>query len=59
MHYYQVDLFYVVLDIQLQELHNRFPETNAELLFCVACFSPRNKFCEFDKQNFIQFVQFY
>ena len=31
-HHYQVELFYVVIDIQLQELNSRFTEVNTELL---------------------------
>ena len=31
-HHYQVELFYVVIDMQLQELNSRFTEVNTELL---------------------------
>ena len=59
IHHYRVDLFYAVLDLQLQELNNRFPETNTKLLLCVACLSPRDQFRAFDKQKLIQLAQFY
>ena len=59
IHHYRVDLFYAVLDLQLQELNNRFPETNTELLLCVACLSLRDQFRAFDKQKLIQLAQFY
>ena len=40
LHHFQVEIFYQVIDIQLQELNNRFIEANIELLLCVACLSP-------------------
>ena len=32
-HHYHVELFYTVVDMQLQELNDRFIETNTQLLF--------------------------
>ena len=40
MHYYQVELFYIVIDMQLKELKKCFTKTTIELLVCVACLSP-------------------
>ncbi|KAL5577490.1 hypothetical protein UlMin_019189 [Ulmus minor] len=42
MHYYHVDFFNVVIDLQLQELNSRFNEANTELLLCLVCLSPNN-----------------
>ena len=39
LHYYCVEVFYAVIDMQLQELNNRFNEVNIELLLCMACLS--------------------
>ncbi|KAI0519887.1 hypothetical protein KFK09_007348 [Dendrobium nobile] len=36
-HHYQIELFYTVINMQLQELNNSFDEINIELLMCVAC----------------------
>ncbi|KDO42786.1 hypothetical protein CISIN_1g035906mg, partial [Citrus sinensis] len=36
LHRFRVELCYAILDMQLQELSNRFNETNTELLLCVA-----------------------
>lgn len=47
LHHYQVDLFYTVIDMELQELNNRFNEVNTELLLYVACLSPRNSLNNF------------
>ena len=35
LHYYCVELFYAIIDMQLQELNNRFTKSNTELLLCV------------------------
>ena len=49
LHYFQVELFYTLIDMQLQELNNRFTEVNMTLLICVACLNPNDSFCAFDK----------
>jgi hypothetical protein len=59
LHYYRVELFYAIIDMQLQELNNRFTESNTELLLCVSCLSPFDFFATFDKQKLIRLAQFY
>ena len=59
LHYYCVELFYAIIDIQLKELNNRFTESNTELLLCVSCLSPSDFFATFDKQKLIRLTQFY
>jgi hypothetical protein len=59
LHYFQVQLFYEVIDRQLQELNNRFTEVGTELLLCVACLSPRDSFSAFDKEKLLRLAQFY
>ncbi|XP_010678274.2 uncharacterized protein LOC104893834 [Beta vulgaris subsp. vulgaris] len=39
-HHYRVEVFYAIIDLQLQELNTRFNEINTELLLYVACLSP-------------------
>lgn len=39
LHRFQVQVFYEVIDRQLQELNNRFTEVSTELLLCIACLS--------------------
>ena len=53
LHNYQVELFYAVIDIQLQELNSRFIEVNIELFLCVASLNPSDSFIAFDKQKLI------
>ncbi|XP_058776677.1 uncharacterized protein LOC131651005 [Vicia villosa] len=59
LHHFQVQLFYDVIDRQLQELNNRFTEVNSKLLLCVACLSLRHSFSSFDKEKLIRLAQFY
>ena len=47
-HHYHANLFVSVIDMLLQELNNRFNETNLELLHSIACFSPLDSFHAFD-----------
>ena len=59
LHHYHVELFYTVIDMQLQELNNHFSEANSNLLFCMACLNPRDSFVVFDKENLIHLTKFY
>ena len=59
MHHYRVELLYTVIDMQLQELNNRFTEASTELLLCVACLSLDNLFCAYDRQKLIRLAEFY
>ena len=45
--HYQVEVFYIVVDLHLEELRHRFSETETELLICVACLSLCNQFSAF------------
>ncbi|KAI0493650.1 hypothetical protein KFK09_023771 [Dendrobium nobile] len=59
LHHYRVDIFYTVLDMQLQELNNRFTEANTELLLCIACLNPSNLFSAFNKDKLIKLANLY
>ncbi|CAL1403229.1 unnamed protein product [Linum trigynum] len=59
LHNFQVELFYTVVDMQLQELNSRFDEVNTELLCCVACLTPDNSFSAFKKQMLLKLATFY
>ena len=59
LHHYRVELFYTVIDMQLQELKNRFSEANTDLLLCMACLNPSNSFVNFDKEKLIRLAKFY
>ena len=57
IHHYHVEIFYAVIDIQLQELN--ITEKGIELLFCVTCLNPSNSFTTFDRHKLLFFAQFY
>ena len=59
LHHYCVELFYIVIDIQLQELNNHFSEANTDLLLCMAYLNPSNSFVVFDKKKLIRLAKFY
>jgi hypothetical protein len=58
-HHHRVELYYTVIDMQLQKLNSRFNETNSELLLCVACLSPDDMFASFNKEKLNRLAQFY
>ncbi|KAF8396512.1 hypothetical protein HHK36_018135 [Tetracentron sinense] len=59
LHRYRAEFFYTTIDMQLQELNDRFNEANTELLLCMACLDPSDSFCTFDKQKLIRLAEFY
>ncbi|XP_022859730.1 zinc finger MYM-type protein 1-like [Olea europaea var. sylvestris] len=59
LHHFRVEMFYAVIDMQLQELNDRFSEVNSDLLICVAYLSPNNSFAAFDKIKLIRLCQYY
>ena len=59
LHYYRVELFYTVINMQLQELNNRFSEANTDLLLCMTCLNPSNSFVAFDNEKLIRLVKYY
>ena len=58
-HHFRVEIFLSVIDLQLQELENRFPEVSKELLTCMSCFNPTNRFAAFDKSKLARLATFY
>ena len=59
LHHYRVELFYIVIDMQLHELNNHFSEANTNLLLCMAYLNPSNSFVAFDKEKLIRLAKFY
>ncbi|KMZ73174.1 hypothetical protein ZOSMA_151G00050 [Zostera marina] len=59
LHYYKIDRFFYMIDIQIQELNNRFTETNTELLLCIHCLDPHSSFEAFNIQKLLRFASFY
>ena len=59
LYYYRYDLFYAVIDLQVQELQNRFTEVNIELLPCISCLNPSDSFATFNKEKLLRLAKFY
>ncbi|XP_061368801.1 uncharacterized protein LOC133311724 [Gastrolobium bilobum] len=59
LHHFKVDIFYAVIDTQLQELDDRFSEVSSNLLECMACLNPCNSFSAFDKNKLCEFAGYY
>ncbi|CAH9063619.1 unnamed protein product [Cuscuta europaea] len=59
LHHYRYDLFCDVIDLQLQELGDRFSEASTELLLCIACLSSRDSFSAFEKKKLLRLAEFY
>ncbi|XP_057249399.1 uncharacterized protein LOC125495747 [Beta vulgaris subsp. vulgaris] len=49
LHHFRVEVFLSVIDLQLQELDNRFPEISKDLLVYMSSLNPSNWFASFDK----------
>ena len=59
LHYYRVELFYDVIDLQRTEVESHFSETSTKLLLFMACLNPNNSFASFDKSKLIQLAHLY
>ena len=58
-HQYRVELFYSIIDMQLQGLNDRFTEANTELLLCIGCLCPDDSFHAFDMEKLIKLSKYY
>ncbi|KAM3281721.1 zinc finger MYM-type protein 1-like [Capsicum chacoense] len=58
-HHLHVKVFYVVIDLQLSELNNRFSEVNTDLLLGMASLSPENCFANYDKYKIMKLATYY
>lgn len=59
LHHFRVEVYLSVLDLQLQELENRFTEVSKELLICMSCFHPYDRFSAFDTVKLLRLAEFY
>jgi len=53
LHHYRYDLFNTIIDLQVQELNNRFIEVNTELLFCIVFLNPSGSFAAVNKEKLL------
>ncbi|XP_015068601.1 zinc finger MYM-type protein 1-like [Solanum pennellii] len=54
-HHLRVEIFYVVIDLHLRELNNRFDVVSTDLLLGMASLNPVNSFGSFDKGKLMSF----
>ncbi|XP_028551808.1 zinc finger MYM-type protein 1-like [Dendrobium catenatum] len=59
LHHYRVEFFYTIIDMQLQELNNRFSEASTELLLCMSCLNSSNSFSAYNKEKLIRLAELY
>ncbi|XP_049931919.1 uncharacterized protein LOC116247624 [Nymphaea colorata] len=53
------EVFYTIIDLQLQELNAHLTESNVEFLISVACLSPKHSFSTFDKDKLVHLAHLY
>nr|XP_009781353.1 PREDICTED: zinc finger MYM-type protein 1-like [Nicotiana sylvestris] len=58
-HHLRVELFYTVIDLQVQELNRRFDVVSGNLLLGMASLNPANSFANFDKERIMTLVKYY
>ncbi|XP_023749430.1 uncharacterized protein LOC111897712 [Lactuca sativa] len=59
LHHYKVDVFVAVIDMQSQELNNRFNEVNTALLVSMASLCPSKSFKAFNVEELLKMAKFY
>jgi len=59
LHHFHYELFNNIIDMQLNELDDRFTKTSTKLLLCVACLNPRDFFSAFKKEKLIRLAFFF
>ena len=58
-HYYRVNVFYTIIDMQMQELDCRFPEISTNLLIGVGCLNHANSFSYYNKEKVFIMAKLY
>lgn len=58
LHHFKVEIFYAVIDSQLQELNDRFNNVNTKLLSSTACLDPPHSFSAFNNAKLLKFADF-
>ncbi|XP_016549380.2 uncharacterized protein LOC107849275 [Capsicum annuum] len=58
-HHLRVEIFYAIIDLQLQELNNRFDVVSGNLLLGMTSLNPTNTFANFDKEKIMILAKHY
>nr|XP_016454667.1 PREDICTED: zinc finger MYM-type protein 1-like [Nicotiana tabacum] len=59
LHHYRVDIFFKIIDWQVQELNARFNEVTTNLLVGVACLNRVDSFSSFDINKILRMAELY
>ncbi|XP_049390026.1 uncharacterized protein LOC125854492 [Solanum stenotomum] len=59
LHHFRVEVFYAVIDLQLQELNNRFDVVTSDLLLGMASLNPVDSFANFSKSRIMKLAEYY
>ncbi|XP_015166279.1 uncharacterized protein [Solanum tuberosum] len=59
LNHYRVDVFYKIIDWQLQKLNDHFNEVTSDLLNGVSCLNPLDSFSSFDIKKIMRIVELY
>nr|GEV76733.1 zinc finger MYM-type protein 1-like [Tanacetum cinerariifolium] len=58
-HFFEVECFNTVVDIQIQEFNDRFSEASTELLANMACLNPCDSFSQFNTSKLVRLSELY
>ncbi|KAG5594203.1 hypothetical protein H5410_035435 [Solanum commersonii] len=59
LHHFRVEVFYAIIDLQLQELNNRFDVVTSDLLLGMASLNPIDSFANFSKSIIMKLAEYY
>ncbi|XP_021765848.1 zinc finger MYM-type protein 1-like [Chenopodium quinoa] len=59
LHHFRVEVFLSVIDLQLQEIEDRFDEKSIELLIFMSSFDPSNRFESFNIEKLTRLAELY
>ncbi|XP_049373408.1 uncharacterized protein LOC125838373 [Solanum verrucosum] len=58
-YYLRVETFYIVIDLHLQDLNNRFDVMSTDFFLGMASLNPANSFVNFDKIKIMRVAEYY
>ncbi|XP_049350011.1 uncharacterized protein LOC125814587 [Solanum verrucosum] len=59
LHHFRVEVFYVVIDLQLQEFNNHFDVVTSDLLLGMPSLNPVYSFVNFSKSRIMKLAEYY
>ncbi|XP_075082728.1 uncharacterized protein LOC107762598 [Nicotiana tabacum] len=59
LHHFRVEVFYTIIDLEFQELNDRFDVVTTDLLLGMASLNPVDSFANFDKDSIMKLAEYY